>query len=101
MDRCPLLSTRVSAGYAGRPAVLRDAALEISPGEIVGLVGESGSGKSTMALALLRLVAVPGRMRCRARYDSGAATCWRFRKRRCGAFAGGRSGWCCRARLPA
>jgi ABC-type dipeptide/oligopeptide/nickel transport system ATPase component len=55
MDRRPLLSTCVSAGYPGRPEVLRDAALEISNGEIVGLVGESGSGKSTMALALLRL----------------------------------------------
>ena len=60
MDSGPLLSTRVSAGYAGRPPVLRDAALEISPGEIVGLVGESGSGKSTMALALTRLLQYRG-----------------------------------------
>ena len=56
MNGHPLLSTRLSAGYAGCPAVLREAVLEISPGEIVGLVGESGSGKSTMALALLRLL---------------------------------------------
>jgi ABC-type dipeptide/oligopeptide/nickel transport system ATPase component len=55
-----LLSTHVSAGYAGRPPVLREAALEILPGEIVGLVGESGSGKSTMALALLRLLEFRG-----------------------------------------
>lgn len=60
MDSPPLLSTCVSAGYPGRPAVLRDAALEIWPGEIVGLVGESGSGKSTMALALLRLLQYRG-----------------------------------------
>ena len=60
MERSPLLSTRFSAGYAGRPAVLRDAALEVLPGEIVGLVGESGSGKSTMALALLRLLQFRG-----------------------------------------
>src|ERR1017187_4098446 len=60
MDGPPLLSTRVSAGYPGRPAVLREAALEISPGEIVGLVGESGSGKSTMALALLGLLQYRG-----------------------------------------
>lgn len=60
MDSCPLLTTRVSAGYASRSAVLRDAALEISPGEIVGLVGESGSGKSTMALALTRLLQYRG-----------------------------------------
>lgn len=60
MDSSPLLTTRVSAGYASRSAVLRDASLEISPGEIVGLVGESGSGKSTMALALTRLLQYRG-----------------------------------------
>lgn len=60
MESSALLSTRFSAGYAGRPAVLRDAALEILPSEIVGLVGESGSGKSTMALALLRLLQYRG-----------------------------------------
>jgi ABC-type dipeptide/oligopeptide/nickel transport system ATPase component len=60
MDGSSLLSARVSAGYAGRPSVLRDAAIEILPGEIVGLVGESGSGKSTMALALLRLLQYRG-----------------------------------------
>lgn len=36
--------------------------LEIAKGESVGLVGESGSGKSVAALALLRLVMVPGRI---------------------------------------
>jgi len=60
MEHDPLLSTRVSAGYPGRPSVLREAVLEISPGEIVGLVGESGSGKSTMALALSRLLQYRG-----------------------------------------
>jgi ABC-type dipeptide/oligopeptide/nickel transport system ATPase component len=72
MDLSPLLSTRLSAGYPGRPSVLRDAVLEISPREIVGLVGESGSGKSTMALALLRLLQhrggnVQGEIRFRGR----------------------------------
>ena len=57
---CPLLSTCLSADYPGRPGVLLEAALEILPGEIVGLVGESGSGKSTMALAILRLLQFRG-----------------------------------------
>jgi ABC-type dipeptide/oligopeptide/nickel transport system ATPase component len=60
MEHLPLLSTCLSAGYTGGLAVLRDATLEVAPGEIVGLVGESGSGKSTMALALLRLLQYRG-----------------------------------------
>jgi ABC-type dipeptide/oligopeptide/nickel transport system ATPase component len=56
----PLLSSRISVDYPNRPGVLRDLALEILPGEIVGLVGESGSGKSTIALAFLRLLAPKG-----------------------------------------
>lgn len=56
MEHGALLTTCVSAGYSGRPAVLREAMLDVLPGEIVGLVGESGSGKSTMALAILRLL---------------------------------------------
>ena len=35
---------------------------EIARGDTLALVGESGSGKSTVALALLRLVASPGRI---------------------------------------
>ncbi|MBW6399259.1 ABC transporter ATP-binding protein [Roseomonas sp. HJA6] len=34
----------------------------VAPGEAVGLVGESGSGKSLSALAIMRLIAAPGRI---------------------------------------
>lgn len=51
-----LLSLRLSAGYRGKPAALRDVHLELERGEILGLVGESGCGKSTLALAILRLL---------------------------------------------
>jgi len=56
MDPQPLLSLRLSVSYPGKPRVLRDVALELGRGEILGLVGESGCGKSTLALAILRLL---------------------------------------------
>lgn len=52
----PLLALNLSVDYAGKPGVLKNAALEIERGEVLGLVGQSGSGKSTLALAILRLL---------------------------------------------
>jgi len=56
MESGPLLSLRLSAGYPGKPAALRNVCLELDRGEVLGLVGESGCGKSTLALAILRLL---------------------------------------------
>ncbi|WP_101759459.1 ABC transporter ATP-binding protein [Oceanicoccus sp. KOV_DT_Chl] len=41
-------------------SAVREASLELYPGETLGVVGESGSGKSTLAMALLRLTASEG-----------------------------------------
>jgi ABC-type glutathione transport system ATPase component len=43
-----------------RRHVIRSAGFGVGTGEIVGLIGESGSGKSTIARAVLGLVAVSG-----------------------------------------
>ncbi len=52
----PLLRARLSAGYSGKPGVLREASFDIAEGETLGLVGASGEGKSTIALAILGLL---------------------------------------------
>lgn len=52
----PLLKLRITAGYPGKPDVLRDVSVEIEPAEIVGLVGRSGEGKSTLILSILGLL---------------------------------------------
>ncbi len=52
----PLLKISISAGYPGKPDVLRNVAFEMAPGEIVGLVGRSGEGKSTLIMAILGLL---------------------------------------------
>ena len=56
MDAQPLLSLRLSVSYPAKSRVLRDLALELRRGEIMGLVGQSGCGKSTLALAILKLL---------------------------------------------
>jgi ABC-type dipeptide/oligopeptide/nickel transport system ATPase component len=56
----PLLRLRISADYAGKPNVLREVALEVGAGEILGLVGRSGEGKSTLAWSILGLLALRG-----------------------------------------
>ena len=46
----------VSLGYPGRPLVLKDIYLTISPGERVTLTGSNGAGKSTLVHLLLKII---------------------------------------------
>lgn len=48
----------VSFGYAGRPPVLRDVNCSVAANEAVAIVGPSGEGKTTLAMLLLRLIAL-------------------------------------------
>jgi peptide/nickel transport system ATP-binding protein len=62
----PLLSIRgltvMFPSRSGPSAVVDGLNLDVDPGEVLGIVGESGSGKSLTALAILRLIAKPGRI---------------------------------------
>lgn len=54
-----MLSLRISVNY-GSKRVLREVALAVGEGEILGLVGRSGEGKSTIALSILGLLGLKG-----------------------------------------
>ena len=51
-----VLRTDLTVDYRTRAGVLRNLALEVQEGEILGLVGQSGSGKTTFVLAALGLL---------------------------------------------
>jgi len=56
----PVAIRHLSVTYpteSGNLHAVSDLSLEIAPGEIIGIVGESGSGKTTVAAALLGLLA--------------------------------------------
>ena len=50
-------------GRSGTLKAVDGADLSIEEGEVVGVVGESGSGKSVASLAIMGLIAAPGRVR--------------------------------------
>ncbi len=56
----------IEAGFlrrtVGHVKAVNEASLSVRAGETLGIVGESGSGKTTIALAILRLIASQGRI---------------------------------------
>jgi peptide/nickel transport system ATP-binding protein len=64
LNRSPLLDIQdltVSFESGGEDIAITDkVSFQIYPGEVFGLVGESGCGKTVTALALLRLLPMPG-----------------------------------------
>jgi ABC-type glutathione transport system ATPase component len=56
----PLLEAELTASFPDRPRVVDAVRFSIAEGEAFGLIGESGAGKSTIALALLGMLAWNG-----------------------------------------
>jgi ABC-type multidrug transport system fused ATPase/permease subunit len=50
----PVSLVDVSFGYGTDPDVLHDVAVDLQPGEVLGIVGRTGSGKSSVAKLLVR-----------------------------------------------
>lgn len=59
-----------SVDFAGFKAV-NDFNLTIDKGDVVGIVGESGSGKSVSQLAMMGLIAYPGKVTARTMHFDG------------------------------
>jgi ABC-type dipeptide/oligopeptide/nickel transport system ATPase subunit len=72
----PVLSAQaLRCAYAGQAPVLDGVALQLAPGEVVGLLGRSGSGKSTLARCLAGLQPFDsGELRWRAQVLPSART---------------------------
>ena len=72
----PVLSAKaLRCAYAGQAPVLDGVALQLAPGEVVGLLGRSGSGKSTLARCLAGLQPFDsGELRWRAQVLPSART---------------------------